>query len=110
MKEFENTTAIAAAYQSAAQNIQFNYYIGLQLDIANTNLVGSAEVQVSNDGVTWNDYVFEDGSSSITISTGDDVNEFIEFQTAAFLFRVNITFTSGAGTLKASYHGKDTSA
>lgn len=68
---------------------------------ANTDAVGVIYVQVSNDNTNWHNYVFRDGTESITVASGTTYTEFREINSAARYLRVFYDSTSATdgGTL-----------
>lgn len=82
-------------------------YLSVQLHINNTDLVGSAEVEISNDGTNWIGAAFKDENgntqTSITISSGVDVDKLLVFSpwTEAQI-RLKFTRSSGSGVLDAT--------
>lgn len=82
---------------------------GLQIIVsANTDAVGTIYVQVSNDNSNWHNYIFRDGTESITVASGTTYSEFREINTGARYLRVfwDHTSSSTGGTLTVIANSK----
>ncbi len=90
-------------------NMSYRSVAGIQVEVsANTDAVGVIYVQVSNDNSGWNNYVFRDGTSSITVASGTTYSEFREINTSARYLRVFFDHTSSStgGTLTVTANTK----
>lgn len=95
-KVIEQTSLTAAATSEVINLNPRHTAMGVQCIVTNnTDLVGSVEVQLSNDGETWQDATFSDDSTSITVASATNATDLRSIALSGFRFaRVTFTHTS----------------
>ncbi len=71
--------------------------ISFQIVVVNTDAVGVIYLQESDDGTNYETVTFDDGTSSITVSSGVAVTEIRHIETYAKYARFFFDRTSGGG-------------
>ena len=97
-KVIEETGLTAAATSEVIRLNPRHTSMGVHCVVANnTDLVGTVEVQLSNDGENWQDATFSDDSTTITVATGTDSIDLRSVALSGFRFaRVTFTHTSSS--------------
>ena len=92
---------------SASCGIEDYKHISIHTEISNTNAVGVIYLKESNNNSNWVDVELDDGSTSITVSSGIDVSRIDHIQTYAKYFKYFYDRTSGDGTINVVMFAKE---
>ena len=109
----DDVAILAADVYSYIVDIQRANGIGVDIFLSNNDAAGAIRLQVCNDltpsSPNWVDIAYSDGSTSISVGSGTDINKFSNlWPITAKYFRVFYDATSGTtgNTLRVSVHCK----
>jgi hypothetical protein len=105
-----NAVSMAATITSDTILLRGVEGLGLHFTAPSATHVGTLAVQISNDGMNWNAVTLSTGATTIAVSSGAAVNEFVTVSSdvvkSANYLRVVYTATSGAGALTVTPAGQ----